>query len=84
LKKKGYFGFKSIESFIEIDLEKGDFETIRKRYTNMLTYLKVADVRVKSEASIKNIIEKIIEKGNKQFSLDSINVCFNYLLNHII
>ncbi|KAA6365986.1 MAG: putative COP9 signalosome complex subunit 2, partial [Streblomastix strix] len=71
--RKGKWGFLALEILVQNDIDKPDLNAARTHYTKLLTYIKSFVTKDISQISIKNLLEKIIEKDNKDFSLEIIN-----------
>jgi COP9 signalosome complex subunit 2 len=57
--RKGEWGFKSLKQMMKILFRKGDFEEMKKKYKQLLTYIKDAVTRNYSEKSLNSILDYV-------------------------
>lgn len=57
--RKGEWGFKALKQMMKILFRKGDFEEMKKRYKQLLTYIKDAVTRNYSEKSLNSILDYV-------------------------
>lgn len=58
-KKKGEWGFRALKRIVKYYFAKRDYANMMKRYREMLTYIKTAVTRNKSEKAINSILDLV-------------------------
>jgi len=68
--EKGEWGFKSLKHIVKILFKQGKFKEMMKRYKEMLTYIKDAVTRNRSDKSINSLLDFVATAQNLDLLLE--------------